>query len=501
MESVRAGCKQDFPPIWMKKILDMDSRQYTQPKMMLPISPRINQSLSTSISSMNTSLNSTIKVLTLPKQLLTAQGDQIIIINGSSFEVASLSTHCSTQYSLDSPTLPRPIMCLDGNTATPTSSSDSDTPDSGPINNLGIGAGCKNIARSFSPPPHHPRSPLKRVTLSAHHYHKSPLKAASDRILKKYTSVSPHKRAYRYYSLSPHKRPRRELRKKPSGSPVAQVLTPSRRLAPLAPKRSDTPPCLDVSMSGMSPRSPCLPSPSHEEEEGGTETDTPTILARRKTRHQKETELTLTLLGQLETLDEKEAREGRECQEMFQEISRVLADSLEYQVKFSNIMGQSGTAGTISTYLALRSLLSGHPLVQEMLLDLLTEVQAGNLGTEVYWQHHQRQSMKKFILKLGLAYRHQPAYHARVLRELDSLCQDPTLTPDMLKGLAVKLFKNNQHLLDQFLLLVPGVETPEGMLPSPEVLHYPEDSDHSWGSEDGLLETVVVQRSPEQSRI
>ena len=109
--------------------------------------------------------------------------------------------------------------------------------------------------------------------------------------------------------------------------------------------------------------------------------------------------------------------------------------------------------------------------------------------------------MKKFILKLGLAYRHQPAYHARVLREFDSLCQDPTLTPDMLKGLAVKLFKNNQHLLDQFLLLVPGVEPPEGMLPSPEVLHYPEDSDHSWGSEDGLLETVVVQRSPEQSRI
>ena len=67
----------------------------------------------------------------------------------------------------------------------------------------------------------------------------------------------------------------------------------------------------------------------------------------------------------------------------------------------------------------------------------------------------------------------------------------------MLKGVAVKLFKHNQHLLEQFLVLVPGVEPPESMLPSPEVLHYPDDSDASWGSEDARQETVIVQRSPE----
>lgn len=210
----------------------------------------------------------------------------------------------------------------------------------------------------------------------------------------------------------------------------------------------------------------------------------------------------MSLVGQLETPDEKESREARESQEMFQEISRVLADNPECQAKFANIMGQAANTGTISTYQALSSLLTGHPLVQEMLLDLLTDSQAASLGGEVYWQHHQRHNMKKFILKLGVAYRHQPAYHARVLRELDTLCGDPTLTPDVLKGVAVKLFKHNQHLLDQFLLLVPGVEPPEAMLPSPEVLHYPEDSDTSWGSEEGRLETVTVQRSPEtQTRV
>merc|ERR1711909_177321 len=132
-----------------------------------------------------------------------------------------------------------------------------------------------------------------------------------------------------------------------------------------------------------------------------------------------------------------------------------------------------------STYQSLNTLLSGYPLVQEMLLDL------------------QRQNMKKFIYKLGIAYRHQPAYHARVLRELDALCSDPSLTPDMLKGVAVKLFKHNQYLLDQFLVLVPGVEPPESMLPSPEVLQYPDDSDHSWGSDEARQETIVVHRSPE----
>eukprot|EP00092_Neocalanus_flemingeri_P021197 GFUD01022971.1.p1 GENE.GFUD01022971.1~~GFUD01022971.1.p1 ORF type:complete len:1221 (-),score=398.09 GFUD01022971.1:72-3734(-) len=526
-ELVMAGVRQDFPNIWIKKILDIAIKKNSSRSMLIQISPKkTEQTTSPSITS--TTLNSNIQVLTVPKQLLSNPGNQIIIVNSAGFELASLKSSpsglvnystnsvsypCGEQFNSDQFTpLPRPILCVDGNNATPTSTSDSDTPDTAPLTTsntvtttqgVGLGAGCKNIARSLHISSPVPRSPLKRMTLGSHQFHKSPLKAASDRILKKYTSVSPHKRPGHYLSLSPLKRPLRELKKKPLCGSPSQVLTPARRqgLVPLAPKRSDTPPCLDVPLSGLSPRSPCMPSPSQDEGEGGTEADTPTILARRKTRHQKETELTLALVGQLETSEERESREARESQEMFQEISRVLADNTDCQSKFANIMSQAGTAGTISTYQALKSLLLGHTLAQEMLLDLLTDSQAASLDSEVYWQHQQRHNMKKFILKLGIAYRHQPAYHARVLRELDTLCGDPTLTPEMLKSVAVKLFKHNQHLLDQFLLLVPGVEPPEGMLPSPEVLHYPEDSDTSWGSEEGRLETVTVQRSPETSRV
>jgi len=492
METVMKGARTDFPSIWLQKILEFGSRRSSSQSVLIQISPKKATSEASLLSS---SHNSNIQVVTLPNS------DQIIIVNNSSVDRSGVMNtpvlNCSTQvqrYESLTP-LARPILCVDGNSATPTCTSDSDTPP--PITTLptgqGLGAGCKNIVRAVNTQSPGLKSPLKRMQQVSHQFQKSPLKAASDRILKKYAAVSPNKKTY----FSPHKRALRELRKKPHIGSPSQSLTPTRHLMPLAPKRSDTPPCVDVAMSGLSPRSPCLPSPIQDDVDAGAEVDTPTILARRKTRHQKETELTLSLVGQVETPEEKEVRQARESQEMFQEISRVVADSPELQTKFSSIMGQASTAGTISTYQALNTMLAGHPLVQEMLLDLLTDSQAATLGNDVYWQHHQRQNMKKFIYKLGVAYRHQPAYHARVLRELDTLCGDPSLTPHMLKGVAVKLFKHNQHLLEQFLVLVPGVEPPESMLPSPEVLHYPDDSDHSWGSEDARQETVIVHRSPE----
>jgi len=500
MDTVLSGARQDFPDIWIKKILELSVKRRSSETELIPITPKTLMP-----SPVNTTLiNSNIQVLTIPSQYNIA-GNQIIIVNavGSDNLVNTPSTSCAKEVSDVNQFTPfaKPILCVDGNNATPTSTSDTDTPDPPQGSNSTTIVSTGNFVNndqstdvSNSPVP---RSPLKRVSLGSQQFHKSPLKAASDRILKKYSS--PIKRSV-FFSQSP-KRGLRELRKKPLVGSPSQSLTPSRRFVPLAPKRADTPPCVDVSLTGLSPRSPCMPSPCLEEADGGAEVDTPTILARRKTRHQKETELTLSLVSQLETPEEKEAREARESQEMFQEINKVLADNPEQQAAFVKIMEQASTAGTVQTYQALASLLAGQSLVQEMLLDLLSPSQAAELGQEVYWQHHQRQNMKNFILKLGVAYRHQPAYHARVLRELDALCADSSLTPDILKGVAVKLFKHNQHLLDHFLMLVPGVEPPEAMLPSPEILQYPEDSDNSWGSEEAM-ETVTVQRSPEsQNRV
>ena len=197
--------------------------------------------------------------------------------------------------------------------------------------------------------------------------------------------------------------------------------------------------------------------------------DTPTTLARRKSRHQKEAELTLQLLGPLETAEEKEAREARESQEMLDDIRRAVGGSEHQQAQFAAIIAAVESVGTVGTYTALHSLLEGHPVVQETLLDLLSDPEARELGPEVYEAHQQRVRMKQFVLRLGVAYRHQPAYHARVLRELDALCSDPSLTPASLHTAASRLFKHNTFLLEQFLLLVPGGEPPEACLPSPEV--------------------------------
>jgi hypothetical protein len=41
----------------------------------------------------------------------------------------------------------------------------------------------------------------------------------------------------------------------------------------------------------------------------------------------------------------------------------------------------------------------------------------------------------------------------QVLKELDSLCKDSSLTPEALKAVATRLFRHSQHLLDEFLML------------------------------------------------
>ena len=368
---------------------------------------------------------------------------------------------------LQSPAL-QPLLCVDGNTTTPTS--DNDTPD---INQ--------------QPGEEPTRSPIKKLVLSLSNFQKSPLKAASDRIIKKYTIISPHKRPGSFLLKSPLKK---SLRVKPVAISPKPV-TPSRKLPSLSAKI--TPPGIDTNYS---PKSPCLPSPCQDDGEGLNEVDTPTNIAKRKSRHQKETELTLALVGPLESPEEREARERKECNKIFQDILKEVEDSAEKKTRFAEIMSAAVTEGTVQTYKDLSLLVDPQSHIQELLLDLLTEGQAESVSREVYLQHQQRQNMKKFILKLNVAYRHQPAYHARVLRELDSMCADDTLTLDVLKAMALKLFKHNQHLLDHFMLLVPGVEPPDGMLPSPEQIEFLDsDSDNSCAASD--TETINVQKSPD----
>ena len=423
-----AGCnKCDFPAVWVKALAELGWSRSRQ--VMISARP--------------------------------APPAQLILLSPAKL------TSCAVQLRAGVSSLPSPappILCVDGNNTTPTSASDTETSDQTP-----------------GPPVSSAMSPVKRI-LGSHSFQKSPLKAAGDRILKKYTS--PLKRSP-FFGNSPQRRPLRELRKRSlPGSP--QVLTPTRRLPTLAPKSAERPAGLEPALS---PKSPCLQSPCQEGD------GTPSNAARRKTRHQKETELTLALVGPLETQEEKEAREARESQEMFQEITKALADSADGQKQFASIMSTAATVGTIPTYTALFALLADHPTVQELLLDLLTAEEAAELGNSVYWQHHQRSNMKRFIQKLSIAYRHQPAYHARVLRELETVCADPALTADTLHGVAVRLFKHNQHLLEEFVALVPGVEPPESLLPSPETVQY-----HDTDSDGSQTETIIVQPSPEPAK-
>jgi hypothetical protein len=371
-----------------------------------------------------------------------------------------LPSNCSLQYIMNSTgnhalTPLRLLPCLDGN-ETPVSLSESDTPTLPPP------------AKRRSPPktPTKPvfnsplklspfKSPLKSLTNT---FSRSPLKAASDRIIRKYSS--------------PSKRVGRDSRRLSLNS-----ITPKRLLGVESCKSPRTPPCLSSPLT--SPR------------EG--ELDTPTAVGRRKSRQQREVEVTMSLLGNLETQEEREQRELAETQEMFSSIQAVISRAPELENRYDEIIRSAGEDGAKETYSRLHNLLDGHPDVQVLLLDLLSGDEAVSLGPAVFSAYSDRGNLKRFLLKLGIVYRHQPAYHAKVIKELESLSKDSRLTGEGLKNVASRLFRSNQFLLDDFLMLIPGIQPPQSMLPSPEMITLIDDDD----GVDGLdVELVPVPRSP-----
>ena len=205
--------------------------------------------------------------------------------------VQIVPSNCSLQFAMaefggDAYSPIRLMPCVDGN-ETPVSLSESDTPTLPPPSKLSKRSPPKTPTKPMFKSPSSFRSPLKSPFKSplkslTNTFNRSPLKAASDRIIRKYTS--------------PLKRGNRDSRRLGLNS-----MTPKRLLG------SDN-------LLGRSPHTPpCLSSPLTSPREG--ELDTPTAVGRRKSRLQRETEVTLSLLGNLETPEEKEQREIAETQE------------------------------------------------------------------------------------------------------------------------------------------------------------------------------------------
>jgi len=229
---------------------------------------------------------------------------------------------------------------------------------------------------------------------------------------------------------------------------------------------------------------------------GDGDLDTPTAAGRRKTRLKKEAEATALMLGaSLESQEEKDAREQRETQELFSNIQSVLLQNPELEPKYQQIISSAGEMGAQQTYLQLHKLMTDHEDVQEMLLDLLSEEDALSLGMTTYSDFAERQRFKRFLYKLNIVYKHQPAYHIKVLKELDVLSKDESLTSEKLKEISCQLFRNNQHLMEEFQMLIPGIAPPASMLSSAEHLVLPEDNDTL--DQDDQMEQIFVPRSPE----
>ena len=200
----------------------------------------------------------------------------------------------------------------------------------------------------------------------------------------------------------------------------------------------------------------------------------------RKSKQQKEAELTLQLL-EAEKPDEEALRKQHEALEISINAQETL--SSEKFEHFCKIVVDAGINNK-QRFMQLHNLCAGKMELQELLLDLLTASEAMEIGIEVYQQFCSRDAMKKFFRKVRISFSNQPSMHSKILREMQTVLSNPDVKTEEVAAIGQKYFKSNQLLLDEFMTFVSGVPYPEGLLPDPEVIDLSDEEDEDKGTFD-----------------
>lgn len=202
----------------------------------------------------------------------------------------------------------------------------------------------------------------------------------------------------------------------------------------------------------------------------------------RKTKQQRESELTMQLL-ETEKPDEEAVRMEHEALEIIMNAKEELdAEKLSkvYQILANDAMNN------VTKFTEVHRLCTGKMDLQEMLLDMLTASDAMSLGLKVYQQYCIRDAMKKFFRKVRIYFANQPSTHTKILKEVQASLSDPNVKLEDVVAIGTKWFKSNQHLLDDYMSFVTGVPYPEGMLPEPEVIDLSDEEE-----EESMLEEKI----------
>ena len=186
----------------------------------------------------------------------------------------------------------------------------------------------------------------------------------------------------------------------------------------------------------------------------------------RKSKQQKEAELTLQLL-EAEKPDDESLRKQHEALE----ISMTAQEQLSAEM-FSQfcIIVINDSLSNKRKFTELHTLCTGKMELQEMLLDLLSPGEALELGAELYHQFAIRDATKRFFRKVKIAFSTQPSVLTKILKDFQTILGNPELKQEEVVALGQRYFKSNQMLLDEFMTFVDNVPYPEHLLPEPEIV-------------------------------
>lgn len=181
-----------------------------------------------------------------------------------------------------------------------------------------------------------------------------------------------------------------------------------------------------------------------------------TIGSKRLARQQHKVEETTAHLLRPEDPEERRQRREREAAEIIAAARSALPQDV--LLKFCEVCYRC-RHDSLQCFVQMHEVCAGYPDLQEMLLDLLEPEEAGRLGDLVYRQYRARQDLRQIYRKFRLLYgvQHCQAY-SRALKELRAVMTDPAAGKVQVMAVAAKVFKSNQHLIDEFSSLWPDSE-------------------------------------------
>ncbi|XP_067144563.1 uncharacterized protein mute isoform X2 [Centruroides vittatus] len=216
-------------------------------------------------------------------------------------------------------------------------------------------------------------------------------------------------------------------------------------------------------------------------------------LIKKKNKQQKELESTLALLAPdlLELDPKKEERETMFVQSYLMKAKDLLKDDVETYENFLRTLCEfeNSNKTPVQLFETINMLLNGYPTLVEDFVGFLLPEQARDCGKMA--EYFTLNKIRMFLRKLEVHFGPQPQYIQRILKTLSHLQWQRNLHSSNIRTALQPLFRGQNHLLEEFLQLLPDEPPPESIMTDFEEIVIP-DSEEDY-SNDSVEEITIPE--------